>query len=292
MKALIFGINGQDGYYLNALLNRKHIQVIGVSRSKSNWLEGDVADRKLVENIIKEHKPEYIFHLAANSTTKHEVLFENHETISTGTLNVLESVYLHSPYSKVFLSGSGLQFINTGQDISEDDPFEAGSPYAIARIQSVYAARYYRNLGVQVYVGYFFHHDSFRRPERHLNMKIAQAALRIKNGSAEIVEIGNVDVVKEFNYAGDMIEAIWLLINQTNYFEAVIGCGKGYAIKEWIRVCFESLGMDWQHYISINEKFKPEFLSLTSNPTKLFSMGWKPAVDIYELADKMIGRIE
>lgn len=290
-NVLIFGISGQDGFYLNQLCINQGYEVIGVSRSSGPWIKGDVSDFNFINTLVKDHTPALIFHLAANSTTKHEALFENHETISTGTLNILESVYRYSAHSKVFLSGSGLQFVNKGQPISENDPFEASNPYAVARIQSVYAARYYRKLGVQVYVGYFFHHDSFRRPERHLNMKIAQAALRVKNGSNEIVEIGNIDVVKEYNYAGDMVEAIWLLMNQTSYFEAVIGCGKGYAIKEWIRVCFESLGMDWQPYININEKFKPEFMSLTSNSERMFSIGWKPAVGINELADKMINRI-
>src|SRR5687767_9836535 len=122
MKAIIFGINGQDGYYLHQLLEQNKIETVGVSRS-GKWMLGDVSDKDLVFNIVKRYKPDYIFNLAANSTTRHDVLFENHKTIGTGCLNILESVKQHSPRSKVFLSGSGLQFVNKGNPINEEAPF-------------------------------------------------------------------------------------------------------------------------------------------------------------------------
>ena len=87
MKAIIFGINGQDGYYLKEIFQKRKIEVIGVSRSSGDWIQGDVSNFNFIENFIKSVKPDYIFHFAANSTTKHDALFENHETISTGTLN-------------------------------------------------------------------------------------------------------------------------------------------------------------------------------------------------------------
>src|SRR5678815_4382428 len=108
MKALIFGITGQDGFYLSKLLQEQKIGVIGIGRSKTVWLQGDVADLTLVTELIKKEQPDYVFHLAANSTTRHDALFENHQTISTGTLNILEAVKNFSPLTKVFISGSGL----------------------------------------------------------------------------------------------------------------------------------------------------------------------------------------
>ena len=218
MNSIIFGINGQDGFYLSKLLLKNNIKVIGVSRNDADII-GSIANFELVEQLIKKEQPNYIFHLAANSTTKHNALFENHQTISTGTLNILESVYQHSIHSKVFLSGSAVQFENQGIPIDEDTPFAPLSPYAVERIHSVYSGRYYRSLGVQVYIGYFFNHDSPLRTERHINQKIVQTALRIKNGSSENLEIGNLDVAKEFNFAGDMVDAIWILINQYLVFE-------------------------------------------------------------------------
>jgi len=287
MRSLIFGATGQDGHYLTELLRSKQIEVIGIARSGTE-ITGDVSHYSLVESQIKIRKPDYIFHFAANSTTKHEALFENHLAISTGTLNILESVYKYSRRTKVFISGSGLQFANSGRPISENDPFEARDAYSISRIQSVYAARYFRNLGLRVYVGYFFHHDSPQRTERHLNMRIAKAARRIKDGSKELIEIGNMNVIKEFSYAGDFMQAVWLLVNQEEFFESVIGSGKGYLIKEWITICFEKVGLDWNDYVRPNGSFKPEFMSLVSNPVTLFSIGWHPVVSIHELASKMI----
>src|SRR6476469_3659332 len=123
MKAVIFGSSGQDGYYLSQLLTQQGCEVIGVSRSSETL--GDIGNFDQTSDIIKTHKPRYIFHLAANSTTRHESLFENHATIATGTLNVLESVKKFSPQSKVFISGSGLQFKNKGEPIKETDEFEA-----------------------------------------------------------------------------------------------------------------------------------------------------------------------
>jgi GDPmannose 4,6-dehydratase len=143
-KALIFGANGQDGYYISRSCKLKGIEPIGISRS-GQWIHGDVSQYSQVEQLVKQYLPAFVFHIAANSTTQHKTLFENHETISTGTLNILEAVKRYCPSSKVFITGSGVQFKNTGNPISESDEFEATSPYAIARIQSVFAARYYRN---------------------------------------------------------------------------------------------------------------------------------------------------
>lgn len=194
MKAIIFGITGQDGYYLNKLLFEKGIEVIGVSRSNAQYINGEVGDFEFVNKLIEQHKPDYIFHLAANSTTRHEALFENHQVISTGTLNILESVKNHCADCKVFLSGSAMQFKNTGAPIDENTEFEASSPYSIARIQSVYAGRYYRNkFKISVYVGYFFNHDSDLRTERHVNKKITNAVNRIK---MEVKKSLNLEILK------------------------------------------------------------------------------------------------
>ena len=289
MKAIIFGINAQDGYYLAELLINKNISVIGIGRTPTlNVLVGDVKDYVFVEKLIKTHQPNYIFHLAANSTTHHEALFENHETISTGTINILEAVYKYSMHSKVFLSGSAVQFENNGLPIDEKTPFSPLSPYAIARIQSVFAARYFRKLGLNVYFGYFFKHDSPLRTERHINQKIAMAVKRIANGSKEIIEIGDISVRKEFNFAKDFMEAIWLFVNQTNEFEVVIGSGKDYSIKDWLSICFKSINKDYTKFVIEKQSFKSEYNVLVSNPKLLFSFGYNPKTDIINLAELML----
>ncbi|MFV0607073.1 MAG: GDP-mannose 4,6-dehydratase [Niabella sp.] len=289
MKAIIFGISGQDGYYLSSILQAANIEVIGVSRRKDYGIQGNVGDYAFVAELIKQHQPDYIFHLAANSVTVHHVQFENHETISTGTLNILEVVYKHSPATKVFLSGSAVQFQNNNAPINEQTPFAALSAYAVARIQSVYAARYYKSLGIKAYVGYFFNHDSPLRHEKHINKQIVDAVLRMQQGSDEVMEIGNWNVKKEFNYARDCMQAIWTLVNQESVFEAVIGSGQAYTIRQWIEICCNEAGIP----LAVNqfvqsEKFKAEYKILVSNPALIKSLGWKPEVDIKELAKMML----
>lgn len=282
MKAIIFGANGQDGFYLKQLLESKNVETLGISRS-GDGLIGDVHDWRFVEEVIKNNQPDYVFHLAANSSTRHEALFDNHAAISTGTINILEAVYRHSRQSKVFLSGSAMQFENGGNPIDEETPFAPLSPYAVSRIHSVYAGRYYRSLSLKVYVGYFFNHDSPLRKPNHINQKIALAAKR-----GEAIEVGDVTVKKEFNFAGDVMRAVWNLVNQVDIFEAVIGCGVAHSIEEWLNLCFSSVNKDWRDYVTIKEKFKPEYKILVSNPALINSLGWKPKVDINELAKIMM----
>ena len=287
MKALIFGANGQDGYYLSRLLEEKNVAVIGVSRA-GNFLKTNITDLKEVKALIQMHQPDFVFHLAANSTTRHDALFENHESISTGTLNILEAVRLHSPNSKVFISGSGLQFENKNLPIKETDAFEARDAYSVSRIQSVYAARYYRSIGVKVYVGYFFNHDSPRRSERHMAQKIAATAVRISNGSDEKLEIGDMSVIKEWSFAGDIVEGVWLLVNQEQIFEANIGSGLGYSILDWVKECFSHIGKDYQDYVIEKNDFKSEYKQLVSDVRLITSIGFLPKVSFKELAKMMV----
>jgi len=287
LNALIFGANGQDGYYLSELCRCKNIEVIGVSRS-GNWTKGDVACYDRVAELIKEHRPTFIFHVAANSTTQHDALFENHATISTGTLNILEATRLFSPESKVFIAGSGVQFENKGQPISETDTFEATSPYSISRIQSVYAARYFRSLGLKVYVGYLFHHESPLRKPGHVSQMIAFAVKRIANGSDEIIELGNLSVEKEWSFAGDIAKGIFTLVEQDEVFEVVIGSGTAYSIESWLEQCFGIIGKDWHNYVRVRPGFTPEYKRLVSNPKTINSLGWYPIVGLKDLAEIMI----
>jgi len=287
MKAIIFGITGQDGFYLRKLLTEQKVSVIGISRNEGDFA-GDVANFEFVNNLLKTNRPDFIFHLAANSTTRHDALFENHETISTGTLNILESVNRHCPQCKVFLSGSGLQFLNTGVPINESSPFVASNAYNISRIQSVYAARYYRTLGINVYVGYFFNHESPLRSIRHVSKMIVEAVKRISRGSNEIIEIGNLSTRKEWTYAGDVVNAVWRLVNQDTVFETVIGSGKAYSIQDWIEICFGLISRNWTAFVKQKENFQSEYEILVSDPGLIKSLGWKPDVPIKKLAEIML----
>jgi GDPmannose 4,6-dehydratase len=284
MKAVIFGINGQDGFYLNRLLTKKNIEIIGIGRKDAILINDFIS----VADLIKREQPDYIFHLAAKSTTQHAALFENHETISTGTLNILEAVYRHSPHTRVFISGSGLQFKNENKPIKETDEFEGRDVYSIARIQSVYAARYYRSLGIKVYVGYFFNHDSPLRNEQHLTKKISESAKRIAKGIDEQLIIGDINVIKEYTFAGDIVAGVLQLIYQEDIFEANISSGLGYSIKNWLDECFSLVGLNWEKYVGNNPNYMSPYQKLVSDPTIIKSIGWQPFISFKELAKMMM----
>jgi GDPmannose 4,6-dehydratase len=287
VKAIIFGANGQDGYYLSETCRKRKLEVIGISRS-GPWIHGDVSSPEIVKKFIRNHHPAIIFHLAAASTTNHEAICENNATIGTGTINILESVKRWSPNSKVFIAGSGLQFVNRGEPINEKDPFCHASAYVASRNYSVYLARYFRSIGIQTYVGYLFHHESPLRQERHVCQKIACAAHRIAKGSKEIIELGDISVRKELTYAADIAEGIMTLIAQDEVFEAVIGSGKAYSIENWLDECFKLVNKDWKHYIVKRENFKSDYPILISNPNTINSIGWHASTNIFELAKLMI----
>lgn len=288
MKAVIFGAGGQDGHYLSALLKGRGVQTIGISRSIGSF-RGDVGRRSFVDELIRTERPDYVFHLAANSTTRHDAIFENHETISTGTLNILEAVRRHRPEAKVFIAGSAMQFLNNGTPINEDSPFEASSPYAVARIQATYAARYFRQkFAMRVYCGFLFNHDSPLRTDKHVNRVIVDAVKRVAQGSKEPLVLGNLAVQKEFGYAGDVAEAICKLIDQDDIFEVVIGTGRAYSIEDWVAYCFRSIGRDWRRHVVVKQGFQAEYTRLVSDNSLLVSLGWRSRVGFEQLADLMM----
>jgi len=287
MKALVFGANGQDGFYLAQSLRARGIECVGVDRF-GDMRHGDVADYAFVHQIIGEQKPAFIFHLAARSTTHHDGLFDNHAAISTGSLNILEAVHREWRSARVLLCGSGVQFQNYGTPISEETPFAATSPYAVARIHAVYAARYYRTLGIQAYVAYLFHHESPKRPPDHLTQRIVRVAQRIHNGSSEVLDIGDLSVEKEWTFAGDVVNGMLTLLDQDATFEAVIGSGETHSIQDWVSTCFALAGLDWTQHVRQREGFVPEYPRLCSNPARIRALGWRPGISFTALAEMMM----
>jgi GDPmannose 4,6-dehydratase len=294
LTAIVFGASGQDGVYLRRLLKEAGVDFVGVSRSAATdggadgIIRGDVADFATVEQLVREHRPQYVFHLAATSTTRHDATLENHATIATGTINILEAAKRHVPCARVFLTGSGLQFRNNGAPISERDPFDAATGYAASRIASAYAARYYRSLGLKAYVGFLFHHESPLRKPHHVSQMVAQAARRIAGGSGEALEVGDLAVRKEWTFAGDVARGILTLVRQDAVFEAVIGSGITYSIEEWLAACFGWLGLRWQDHVRLREGFRAEYSCLVSDPSTMLSLGWRPEVSLPRLAQMMV----
>jgi GDPmannose 4,6-dehydratase len=288
-SAIVFGASGQDGRYLCRLLWERGIRPIGVARSDGTWIRGDVSDLAFVEDIIRSAMPTHVFHLAANSTTDHAALFENHATIATGAIAVLEATFRHAPDAKVFIAGSGLQFANTGAPIHETDEFEASSAYAVARLQSAYAARYYRTLGVNAYVGYLFHHDSPLRRGRYVSKEVVEGLKRIRNGQSDSLAVADPTVRREWVFAEDVARGMLALVEQESTFEATLGSGEARSIGEWIRACANELALDENEFSVVSDPgFVPPFGVLVSDPSTMRELGWRPRVSFEELAAMMV----
>jgi GDPmannose 4,6-dehydratase len=233
-KAIIFGSGGQDGPYLTAILRRENVIPIALT----HW-QCDVSHAPRVEHLIKENQPDYIFHFAARSSTSHDTLRENQHAIVDGTLNILESVKKHSPSTRVFLAGSILQLSMRANTVHLEQKND--TIYAAQRNASVAYARYYRRLGLDVYVGYFSYHDSPLRGPHHLAKRLAIEAEQVASGKQEFMLLRDPLDEKEWNFAGDMMEAVWAQVNSTEY-EAVLGSGVSHTIHQYAKECFKAIG--------------------------------------------------
>ncbi len=285
---LIFGGGGQDGFFLRDFLKASGSDVEAYDYYQSQFPSIDVGDFTAVSQIIKEKKPGMIFNLAARSTTKHEALLDNQNAIVNGTVSILEAVDRFAPDCKVFLASSGLVFQNNGKPICEDDPLALDSAYALTRAEALLSARYFRQRGRKVFVGFLFNHESPLRPPASVVRQVVADVVRVSRGSLEKIKLGNANVVKEWTWAGDTVQAMITLINQDEIFEANIGSGVGYSIREFATECSQIFGLELNDHIEEMTGFVPQYPSLISDPSRIKSLGWKPHVGLNELARKMV----
>jgi len=236
-RAIIFGAGGQDGHYLKQLLAREGVAVYAYSRIQCN-----VVSQTHVRSIVRMAEPDYVFHFAAESSTKHEDWYRNQAAIVDGALHILEAVKDHAPNCKVYLAGSILQF-QEQHDVSLTSTPSNNTIYAAQRNAMVGYARYYRSTGIQVYVGYFSHHDSPLRKPHHLAKKLAEEARLVAKGLSPHMRVMNPDDEKEWNFAGDMMQAVWEQVNSPIY-EAVLGSGVTRSVGDYAKACMDVLIID------------------------------------------------
>lgn len=288
-KALIFGAAGQDGHYLAEILSQSGVECIKTARNREGYQQCDVSSLEQVESLIRLHNPHYVFHLAATSSINHDFALANHKAIVDGTFNILETVKRDAPGCRVFLSGSALQFKESEEPIHEDSALTNSSIYSAQRNASLCLAKYYReHCRLSVYFGFFFHHDSPRRGNTHLAQRIASTVRRIKAGSHEKLHLYEPGVKKEWTFAGDTMSAVWLLMNQKEVNDIVIGTGVSHSIMDWVKVCFRFVGLNWENHVVIDETGKPPAMPLVSRPDRLKALGWSPKVDLLKLAELML----
>jgi len=285
-SALIFGAAGQDGTILGSLLKPCCKKIYKTARSK-DYIHVDVSNAESVNNIISKTQPDLIFHLAATSCINHESIQQNQHSIVQGALNIFQSVESLKLNAKIFLASSGLVFENNNDTICETDYFTPSSAYSVARIQSIYLSRYYRERGLKIYTGHLFHHDSILRPPTSAARSIANKMIDIWNGESRTISVQNQYYVKEWAWAPDIVDGILRFIAQDKIFESCIGLGIGHSVEEYIHECAKVLQLKNFHTNQIISK-KPFMASFVSNPKLIHSVGWAPTVNFQCFAKQII----
>jgi GDPmannose 4,6-dehydratase len=313
-KALVTGITGQDGSYLTELLLKKGYEVWGIIRRSSSFhtgridhlykdphekpnlrlVYGDLTDGGNLSTIVNELQPDEIYNLGAQSHVK--VSFETPvytvNTDALGTLRLLEALRsMKSPPRFYQASSSEMYGKAVEAPQSEKTPFYPRSPYGCAKAYSFWQTVNYReSYGLFACNGILFNHESPRRGETFVTRKITRAATRIKLGLQEKLYLGNLDAKRDWGYAGDYVEAMWLILQQDKPDDFVIATGETHSVREFVEEVFGCLDMDWHKYIEVDPVyFRPaEVDRLQGDATKAAKvLGWKPKVSFKELAKMM-----
>jgi GDPmannose 4,6-dehydratase len=312
-KALITGVNGQDGSYLAELLLEKDYEVWGVVRRSSSFnteridhlrkdfhndqlklVYGNLADGGRISTIINEFEPDEVYNLAAQSHVR--VSFDEPEYSANinalGTLRLLEAVRHMKNPAKFYQASSSEMFGKVAEvPQNENTPFHPRSPYGVAKVFSHWQMVNYREAyGLFACSGILFNHESPRRGESFVTRKITRGATRIKLGLQEKLYLGNLDSKRDWGYAEEYVEAMWMMLQQDEPDDYVIATGETHSIREFLSAVFESLDMNWEDYVEIDPLyFRPaEVDILLGDPSKAEKkFGWKPKTTFGGLAKLM-----
>jgi GDPmannose 4,6-dehydratase len=296
-SALICGISGQDGAYLAELLLSKGYRVFGTSRDveAGNWtslkllgiydqvnlLSLSPIDFKSVLDAFNKIKPDEVYFLAGQSSValSFEQPVETIQSIVLGTLNMLEACRLY-PNVRLYNAGSSECFGDTTVGAADERTnFNPQSPYAIGKSSSFWLVSNYRKAyGIHACTGILFNHESPFRPSRFVTKKIVQAAQDIANGSTEKLVLGNLNITRDWGWAPEYVEAMWLMLQKDEPEDFVIATGKSHTLADFVALVFGYFGLNWQEYVIQDPKyFRPiEHLISSSNPEKAKNkLGWE-----------------
>lgn len=314
-RALITGITGQDGSYLAEFLLAKGYEVHGIIRRAStfntsrvdhiyqdphiigNWLflhYGDLSDANQITNLIYDIKPDEIYHLGAQSHVR--VSFDIPEytgdITAIGTTRILEAIRKSKIDTRFYQASSSEMFGNAPAPQNEDTPFRPRSPYACAKVHSYWMTVNYREgYGLYACNGILFNHESPRRGETFVTRKITRAAASIKLGLQDKLYLGNLDAKRDWGYAKEYVEMMWLMLQQDEPRDYVIATGEVHSVREFLTETFSYLGIDWQDYVEIDPRyFRPtEVEVLVGDASKAKrKLGWEPKIKFKELVRIMV----
>ena len=314
-KALITGITGQDGSYLAELLLAKKYEVHGVVRRSSSFnterLEtvyqdphasdyrlrlhyGDLDDGSSLANLVTKIQPDEIYNLAAQSHVR--VSFDVPEytvsTVAMGTLRLLEAMRELKGPCKFYQASSSEMFGSTPPPQNEHTAFQPRSPYACAKVFAHQLCQNYRDAyGLFISCGILFNHESERRGIPFVTRKITRSAARIKHGLDKKLFLGNLDAKRDWGFAGDYVEAMWMMLQQDKADDYVIATGESYSVRDVLDVSFGALGLDWKTYVELDPRYlRPtEVDHLRGDASKAREkLGWKPKVSFKELITRMV----
>jgi GDPmannose 4,6-dehydratase len=313
--AVITGITGQDGSYLAEFLLARGYQVHGFKRRSSSFNTGrvdhlyedlhaagarfflhyaDLADASSLARLLSEIRPGEIYNLGAQSHVK--VSFETPEytgdIVALGTLRLLEAVRHTGLDCRFYQASSSEMFGSTPPPQSETSPFHPRSPYGCAKVFGHNIVVNYReSYGLHASSGILFNHESPRRGETFVTRKITRAVARIKHGVQTRLYLGNLDARRDWGFAPDYVRAMWLMLQQDQPGDYVIGTGEAHTVREFVQLAFSSAGLDWQQYVEIDPQyFRPaEVDHLVADASKARrALGWEPTVTFPQLVRIMV----
>ncbi|MBI5839980.1 MAG: GDP-mannose 4,6-dehydratase [Chloroflexi bacterium] len=307
--ALITGITGQDGSYLAELLLKKGYCVIGVARRSSTVnferinhlldditvVQGDLQDQGSLLAFLEEYKPTEVYNLAAQSfvpTSWNQPALTGDVT-ALGVTRLLEAIRFVNPKIRFYQASSSEMFGKVMEvPQSESTPFYPRSPYGVAKVYGHWITVNYReSFNLFAASGILFNHESPRRGLEFVTRKISNGVARIKLDMANELRLGNLDAQRDWGFAGDYVEAMWLMLQQDEPDNFVIGTGETHSVREFCEIAFGHVGLDYGKFVVQDERFyRPaEVDLLISDPSKARSkLGWEPAVPFKELVTMMV----
>lgn len=309
MRALITGITGQDGSYLAELLLKKRYQVYGMVRRASTenferinhirdkiaLVQADLLDQLSIINLIDKVKPEEVYNLAAQSfvPTSWSQPVLTGEFNALGVTKVLEAIRLVNPRIRFYQASSSEMFGKVREvPQTEKTPFYPRSPYGVAKVYAHWITINYReSYGIHASSGILFNHESPRRGKEFVTRKVTDGVAQIKSGLADQLFLGNLKAKRDWGFAGDYVEAMWLMLQQKKPEDYVIATGENHSVQELVEIAFERAGLNWKKHVKVDPKLvRPAEVDVLLGDSSLAQkkLGWKPKMKFEDMIKKMV----